>query len=240
MRRAMAFLTPFGGARVPTPTTLGWFPAVGALQGLVLGGLWWGAARVWSPMLAAALVVAADLVVTGLLHFDGLVDAADGLLPPFPDALRRLEVMRTPTAGAFGVAAGAAVLLVRFAALASIRPSAWLLVAVWTLSRAAMAVGAVALPYARASQGGLATVFGGRLARRAAVAAATGGVALAVGTGLAWQPGHGAAALAVEALTAAAVLELARRRVGGYTGDVLGAAGVVAETLALVVAAAAW
>lgn len=240
MRRAVSFLTPFGGATVPTPATLGWFPVVGAAQGLVLGGLWWGAARVWSPLLAAAVVVAGDLAVTGLLHLDGLVDAADGLLPHFPDAVRRLEVMRQPTVGAFGVAAAVAVVLLRFAALGSTAASAWLLVAVWTLSRTAMAAVAVTLPYARASQGGIATVFGGRLARRAGAVAAVTGVAGSVATALVWQPGHGAAVLGAEVVAAAAVVWLGRRQVGGYTGDILGAAGMVAETVALVVAAARW
>ena len=66
-------------------------------------------------------MVVADLGLTGLLHFDGLIDSADGLLPPLTQA-RRLEVMADPHAGAFGVAAAAAVLLVRWASLATLRP----------------------------------------------------------------------------------------------------------------------
>ena len=41
--------------------------------------VWWGAERMWPPLLAAAIVVAADLALTGMLHFDGLIDSADGL-----------------------------------------------------------------------------------------------------------------------------------------------------------------
>jgi hypothetical protein len=60
MREALGFLTPLGGARTPTPAALRWFPAVGAAIGLFLGGLWWAAAQLWPPAVAAAVVVVAD------------------------------------------------------------------------------------------------------------------------------------------------------------------------------------
>src|SRR3546814_2686782 len=53
MKRAVAFLTPFGGAAVPDRRTLGWFPVVGALIGATRGGLWWGAQELWSRAVAA-------------------------------------------------------------------------------------------------------------------------------------------------------------------------------------------
>ena len=84
MRRAIAFLTPLGGPAVPDARTLSWFPVVGALIGLVVGAAWWGAQEVWPMAVAAAVVLAVDLAVTGLLHLDGLVDSADGLLPQVP------------------------------------------------------------------------------------------------------------------------------------------------------------
>ena len=81
MRRALAFLTPLGGAAVPDRRTLSWFPLAGGAIGVAVGGVWWGAERLWPPAVAAALTIAADLALTGLLHIDGLVDSADGLLP---------------------------------------------------------------------------------------------------------------------------------------------------------------
>jgi cobalamin synthase len=57
---------------------------------------------------------------------------------------------------------------------------------------------------------------------------------------LAWRPGAGAASLASAVLAAGAVFLLAWRRLGGFTGDVLGASGMVAETVGLLVAAARW
>lgn len=232
MRRALSFLTPVGGAVAPSPAALAWFPVVGALLGLVLGGVWWLADRLWAAPVAAAVVVAADLALTGMLHFDGLVDAADGLLPPL-DRGRRLEVMADPAAGAFGVGVGVAVQLLRWASLATLAPAPWLLAALWCGSRLAMAVASGAVPYAR--PGGLAGAFleGGR--RRVPVA----GVLLA-GVLAALAGGDGVAGMVALGVVAAGVVALAVRRLGGFTGDVLGAAGIVGETAGLLAAAARW
>ena len=234
MRRALAFLTPLGGAATPDPSALAWFPVVGAALGLTLGGVWWLAERLWAAPVAAAVVVVADLALTGMLHFDGLIDSADGLLPPLADRARRLDVMADPAAGAFGVGAAGSVLLLRWAALAALRPSAALLAALWCGSRLAMAVTTQAVPYARASEGGLASAFlQGAGRRRVPVV----GVLLLAGL-IAVGRGDAAIGIAVLAVSAAGVVALATRRIGGFTGDVLGAAGVVGETLGLLAAAA--
>jgi adenosylcobinamide-GDP ribazoletransferase len=241
MRRAMAFLTPLGGARAarePSVASVAWFPVVGAVVGLAVGVVWWAAARVWPPGVAAALAVAADLALTGLLHVDGLVDAADGLLPPM-DRQRRLEVMADPAAGSFGVATAVVVILLRWAALAARSPSVGLTAGIWCASRTSMAVALRALPYARSE--GLATA----MRRGGAAAAGTsrlGALGMALAGGLAATAGlaSGLAAVAAVGGAAAAVLWFAVRRLGGFTGDVLGAAGVIGETAGLLVAAARW
>lgn len=230
--RALAFLTPLGGPARPTPAALAWFPVVGAAMGFWLGGVWWIADRFWTNAVAAAVVIAADLAVTGMLHFDGLVDSADGLLPPLDGPARRLEVMADPATGAFGVGVGAGVLLLRWASLASLAPSPALLGALWCASRLGMAHAARTVPYARPA--GLASAFLGGdrgvplagLALAAVLAALAGGDAV-VG-------------LAALALAFAGVVGLAVRRIGGFTGDVLGAAGLVGETAGLLAAAARW
>ncbi len=244
MRRALAFLTPFGGAAVPDARTLGWFPLVGALLGSAVGALWWGADRLWPPLVAAVLVVAADMALTGLLHFDGLIDSADGLLAPL-DRERRLAVMRQSDVGAFGVSVGAVVVVARVAALAALAPSVPLVAALWCASRTVMAVAARTLPYARS--GGLADAFLGGPAGPVAALGATLTIALGIAVSFDDGPGGGAAAslavgaaIAATVLAGAGVLALARRRLGGFTGDVLGAAGVVGETAGLLVAAARW
>ena len=234
-RAALGFLTPLGGARAPEPGALDWFPAVGALVGLLVGAAWWAGGEIWNAQVAAAIAVVADLVLTGALHVDGVADTADGVLPHM-ERRRRLEVMAAPDVGAFGVAAAGSVLLLRFAAFTSLAPDALAIAALWCASRTAMAVTARAVPYARA--GGLAQAFidgsdAGAARRVAAVGAALAGVLAALAAGAA-----GVAGVVAVAGVAAAVVALARRRLGGFTGDVLGAAGVIGETVGLLVIAA--
>ena len=240
-RRALAFLTPVGGARPPEPGALNWFPVVGAALGAALGVVWWAVAKAWPAGVAAAVVVAADLALTGMLHFDGLVDAADGLLPHLPRS-RRLQVMREPTVGAYGVVAGGTVLLLRWAALDAVRPSVLLLAGLWAGSRGTMAVVAAEVPYARSEDGGLATAFLPDSSRAGWSRAGVGILSVLVAEGclVAWHPLAGSVSLAAGVVGAAAVVWVAVRSLGGFTGDVLGAAGIVLETVALVVAAARW
>jgi len=241
MRRAVAFLTPLGGARAPSPGALDYFPLVGALIGLAVGGVWWLAARAWAPGVAAVVALVADAALTGYLHLDGLADSADGLLPPL-SADRRLEVMADPAVGAFGVATVVLVVLLRFGALASTAATPLVLGALWCGSRTGMAVIARTLRYAR--PGGLAAAFvesetAGARAHGALVPAAVG-VVLAVSLAVGGRGLHGLAALGAEVLAMTAVALFARGRIGGFTGDVLGAAGVVGETCGLLMLAARW
>ncbi|MEA2843180.1 MAG: adenosylcobinamide-GDP ribazoletransferase [Actinomycetota bacterium] len=231
MLAALAFLTPLGGAREPDSRSFSWFPLVGALLGAAVGAVWWGAGQLWAPAVAAAIAVVADLALTGALHVDGLADTADGVLPHL-DRRRRLEVMAQPDVGAFGVATVVVTLVLRVTVLASMAPNVALVAAVWCASRTLMAVTARSVPYARA-EGGLASAFlGGRPGPVAAVGASCSIVLGAVALG-----GRGVAAVAAVALAGAAVVAFARRRLGGFTGDVLGAAGVIGETVGLLVAA---
>src|SRR5713226_7884602 len=118
MREALAFLTVVGRPTTPTPRAWRWFPVVGAAIGAAVGSVWWLADHAFPVLLAAALTVAFDLAITGLLHVDGLADAADGLLP-HASRDRRLEIMRTPGIGAFGAAVLGVTLVARTAALAA-------------------------------------------------------------------------------------------------------------------------
>ncbi len=238
MLAALGFLTPFGPARAPNPVTLRWFPLVGAGAGAIVGLVWWAASKGWhGPLVPAALAVVTDLVLTGMLHVDGLADSADGLLPHLSRE-RRLQVMSEPDVGAFGLAATLSVLLLRFAAFGALRPDIALVVGVWCVSRSLMAATMLVLPYARPT-GGLATAFlGGGVAGSAlaASAGAAAGASLAI-----WAGGAPAAAgLGAAVVAVAAILWVARRRLGGFTGDVLGAAVVVSETAALLVAGVRW
>src|SRR5580700_9392391 len=219
MRAALAFLTPFPGARPPTPRALRWFPLVGLALGFALGGLWWATAKIWPLPVAAFIVVLADLGLTGMLHLDGLADTADGLLPHLSPE-RRLEVMREPTVGAFGVGAVVVVLLGRFAVFATLRPAPFLVAALWCLSRTCMAAVIGRVPYAR-RENGLASAFLGApvpLLAIAVVLLATAALASA------WSVPAGPVAVVCALVAFVGVVGWARWRLGGFTGDVLGAA----------------
>lgn len=230
MLSALGFLTVIGGARVPDHRTMPWFPVVGAGIGGALALVWLGASEIWAPGVAAALVIVADLAITGLLHLDGLADAADGLLPHV-DRDRRLAVMSAPDVGAFALAVVPTVLLARWAALATDAVDPRSLVAVWAASRTVMAVVPALVPYARPD--GLAAPF------LAGASPWLAGWILPAGAVLvAAQQLTGAVALLALLGTATLVVFVARRRLGGFTGDVLGATAVVAETAALLALAA--
>jgi len=227
---ALSFLTVIGTGRTPDRRTFAWFPLVGAAVGGLLALVWLGASELWAPPVAAALVVAADLAVTGLLHVDGLADSADGLLPHLPRE-RRLAVMSAPDVGAFALAVVPAVLLLRWASLATGEVPALALVGTWAASRTVLAVVPALVPYARGE--GLASPFLAGARRSIAVALVPAGAVLAVAAG-----GVGVAALVALLVAAGGVVVLARRRLGGFTGDVLGAALVLGETAALLALAA--
>ena len=234
LRGALGFLTAFGGAAAPDRRAVVWFGPVGALVGLLVGAVWWGADELWPPLLAATLAVVADAALTGMLHLDGLADAADGLLPPL-DRARRLTVMSDPHAGVFAVVVVVLVLGLRIVALAALAPNPLVLAGLWGAARAAMGLTLATVPYARTT-GGLATAFTGISPLPSLVMGAAGLVVAAAVLGVPAGP----AAAAGLVLGAGGVVVLARRKLGGFTGDVLGAAGVVGETCALVVAAARW
>lgn len=192
------------------------------------------------PPLAGTLLLAGLVLSCRAMHLDGLADLADGLSASY-EAERSLEVMRRGDVGPSGIAAVVLVLLIDAAALGGLAGSAagLTLAAVAALaSRHALAWACVALPAAR--PGGL----GATVARSVPwpAAAACAGILLAVSYALslaAGAPAGAGAAVVLAALAAAAlVLRRARARLGGVTGDVLGAcvecslaAGLVAAAL---------
>jgi adenosylcobinamide-GDP ribazoletransferase len=240
-RTALSFLTrlPVGGTHENVSArSVRWFPVVGTVVGLVVGGVTALGNLVAPAGVAAAVAVTVGILLTGAFHEDGLADTADALGAwNREDALR---ILRDPRHGTFGVVAIAASLLIRVTAVASL--AAWapvaILPAVHALSRAAAVwVLASARP---ATTNGLGAGFASAVGQRDAVWAA--GVALvvgAVGLGVWVVP-----AALLTALGAASVTTLAVRRFGGITGDVLGAVQQVTEVtvlvLASVVAANGW
>jgi len=195
------------------------FPLVGVLVGLV-GGLAYGIASTLGlpPPPAAVVAIAALVWATGALHEDGLADLADGL--GGTTRAQRLEIMRDPRVGSFGVIALVLALLARVGALAALaQPIAVVgaLIAAAAFSRALMPAAMLALPRARAD--GLAASAGRPHPVRVAAAAV---IAIAVGLIL-LPPVPALVAMLFAALAGALLALSAWRRLGGLTGDALGA-----------------
>ncbi|WP_159941330.1 MULTISPECIES: adenosylcobinamide-GDP ribazoletransferase [unclassified Nocardiopsis] len=220
-------------------------PAVGALVGAVTGAVAAaGAAAGLSAALAAVLAVGLSALLTRGLHLDGLADLADGLGSNRP-AEGALEVMRRSDIGPFGVVTLVVALAAQALALGQLAAaSPW---AALTGAAAAGAVGRLAVTLActprvpPARPEGLGAFVAGTVRWPGALAAGvcTAAVCLA---GWAHAPGFALACLLAGVaglVVAGAVLRRAVRRLGGVTGDVLGALAESAGTAALVVAAAA-
>ena len=94
----------------------GFYPLVGVLIGGILFGTNYGLSLITTDLLRAALLIALWVLLTGALHFDGLLDAFDGVFGGWTSE-KRMEIMQDERVGAFGLGAGVILLLVKFAAL---------------------------------------------------------------------------------------------------------------------------
>lgn len=210
------------------------FPLAGVAVALPSGGVFWLAAQLGLPVLAGALLaLGLAVLLTGALHEDGLADFADGC--GSADRRRALEIMRDSRIGSYGVLALILSLGLRASALAAMAPAAgWAaLIGAAALSRGGMAVGLCALPPARAD--GLGRAAGRASAGQAALAVLIGALLMLWPAGLS---GTWVMALLACGLSQAAIARSARRRLGGQTGDVLGAMQQVGEVALLLVLAA--
>jgi adenosylcobinamide-GDP ribazoletransferase len=207
---------------------------------VLLAGRYWLGGDV-EPVLAAALAVASLAWLTGGLHLDGLADVADGLGSRRP-AQQALEVMRRSDVGPLGVVALVVVLVLQVAALAratALGAGTESLVLAVVTARASMALACTrGIPAARPD--GLGAAVAGSLPRTAAAAGVLALLALAWLSGSRDAEVGGARAVVavlVGLLLAGWLLARCVRRLGGVTGDVLGAVGEVATTMVLVVLA---
>lgn len=231
---ALRFLT-----RIPVPgpetraedlaPAVGWFPLVGALVGLGTAGLFALATRLWAPPIAAVLAVGFGLLLTGGFHEDGFTDATDGLGGGYTKE-RVLEIMKDSRIGAYGAMALWALLMLRWASLVQLEARALValpLAMVW--GRWSIALLLRLLP--SISQGLAKEVhknlgLGPFLLSTALLLSAQA---------LAWHfrvPRLWLPAAAVLLVTPLWALYL-KHRLGGHSGDLLGAGCQIAEAAAL-------
>ncbi len=248
-RTAVGFLTrvPVGATTGSPAAAVGWFPTVGAGIGLTQGLLLVGAGDVTTPLLAAALAVAASTLITGAFHLDGIADVADAFGGGWTRE-QRLEILKDSRLGTYGTATVALVLLIETAALSaivdnSLPPWWWPVTATVAAHTWSRAVAVATMRMAPPAGDGLGSDYAAGLSWPAVVAAMVTGVIALVPSAVAIDSGADvtgaevavvvlAIALASSA-AAAAVIRLAVTKIGGVTGDVLGAVQQVAALTTL-------
>jgi adenosylcobinamide-GDP ribazoletransferase len=207
---------------------VGWFPVVGAILGALLAGLD-SLYEVFPPAVRAALTVLSWVALTRGLHTDGLADSADGLLS-FRPREKILEIMREPRTGPMGVVALIGILGLKTALVFSLAGNVRgaILFSAVLAGRCAMGVIMGTFPYAR--EQGLGSAMQGKSWPKVFWCALC---AIIAATLLLAAPGWIAAvtSLVLAMLFGAWV----RRQIGGYTGDTLGAACELTETLWLLI-----
>jgi adenosylcobinamide-GDP ribazoletransferase len=238
LRRAFGFLTvyPLRASDTWTPETLGssmvYYPLVGTFIGLALWGLAVLLSVLFPPSIVSVLLLAGSLLVTGGLHIDGLADTVDGLSGSYnrEDALR---IFKDPHVGSMAVAGVVVVLLVKYACFNALSHEALLpsLVAMATLSRYAMVQMACFSPYARPT-GGLGEPFVRGIRQEHHLVA----LCLALGSVLLFGGLRGVCIGVLVGLATLGLQVYFRQRLGGITGDVLGATNELNEALVLLLA----
>ncbi|HEX5352767.1 MAG TPA: adenosylcobinamide-GDP ribazoletransferase [Rhodanobacteraceae bacterium] len=234
---AIGFLT-----RIPVPArvsgdadgrahSLVWYPVVGAVLGVLLIALAW-VLRDVNPLLRASLTLVAWIASTGALHLDGLADSADAWAGGMGDRARTLAIMKDPASGPMGVVAIVLVLLLKFAALASLPWAAWpALLLAPLLARAALVALFLTTPYVRPGGLGDDLQRAPRLTCLIVLAVSIAYCAIAR-----WR---GAWILLAATIVFAFWRHACMRRLGGCTGDTAGALVEMTEVAVLVVSALA-
>jgi adenosylcobinamide-GDP ribazoletransferase len=213
-----------------------WFPLVGAVLGAIYaGGVWLLAPRL-PAALTAVILVALDAALTGAIHLDGLADTADG----FGGGRTRedvLRIMRDHAIGSYGAVAIALALAFKIAAIAAIIGNGRTISAVAlapVLGRWAAVLLGATQPYARPAEDNGTGSPTRWMGRTELTIATLGAAAATAACGV-----RGAVAGLLVAIMAGLWGRRSARRIGGVTGDTLGAAVVAAECLVLLVFTAA-
>jgi adenosylcobinamide-GDP ribazoletransferase len=229
--------TPDGGA-VPDRRTVAAAMYLAPVVGLALGGVAAGVliacrAGHLGPLLSAVLAIAVLAALTRALHLDGLADTADGLGSRLP-AAQALAVMKRSDIGPFGVVTLVLMLLVQVSALAQadrLGRGPLGIVAATVAARLAITL-ACRRGVRSARPSGLGALVAGTVHPLAAAALAVAAIGAAAALGTIY-----AAAVAVGLGCSVLLTMLAVRRLGGITGDVLGAVAELAATACLLVTA---
>lgn len=207
-----------------------WLPLVGWVVGLAGAAALYALAQVLPASLAVILSMALTIRLTGALHEDGFADACDGLGGGW-DKAQILAIMKDSRIGSYGAIGIGLMLLAKAAALIELAAespatAAIALLVAHPLSRLAAAAVLHALPYARSDDSSKAGALAQRLSRGELILAGLCGLLPAF---VLLAPLQGLSALALAALLTLWLARLFLRRLGGHTGDLLGAVQQAAE-----------
>ncbi len=240
MWTALGFLTIF-----PTPRKAGlralssgaaWYPFVGLIIGLVAGAAYLTFNIFFNGTIAAALTLLIWVLLTGGLHLDGLADSCDGLFAALSQE-RRLEIMRDPRPGAFGVIGLVLVLLTKFAIISALSTQP-VFASLFPFLLATTVARWLILPVARmrrARTSGLGSDFAAGIKVRTLLLAALLPVGLVALGDL-----RAIAALLLALFIVSVIVRAAYVRLGGISGDVLGALVELSEVAILLAFAFQW
>jgi adenosylcobinamide-GDP ribazoletransferase len=199
-----------------------WYPAVGVLIGAMVAVIWWGSSLMFPPVVAAVICTAASVLITGVFHEDGFADACDGLGGGQTRA-RVLEIMRDSRLGTYGTLGLALMVGGKIAVLAALPAAAvpMVLVAGHAASRASAVWVIASSSYLRDHGTGKPVANGIDAGGMAVI----GWTLLAVTLALLWVVPVGAVVVGAMGLAAGhyAMRRRFEQRLGGYTGDCLGA-----------------
>lgn len=242
VRQALSFLTvlPVSSAQAVSSEELGrsmaFFPVIGLGLGFFLAGCYLALMNLFPPAVCALLVFFLLIFSTGALHLDGVADTADGMYG-IRDRAARLRIMKDSRVGAMGVIALLCLFFLKGVTLVAIPPAVqWrVLIALPVVGRWMMVALAVLAPYAR-SEGGTGRSFVEQAGRRELVIATLTLAVVLIGLFSIW----GLTLLAALSLAVIILERYFRQRLGGVTGDILGAVCEWSEAFFLLLCSAAY
>ena len=203
-----------------------WFPVVGVAVGAIVGAIAWGVSNLTSPLVGAAVGVLAGVLITGAFHEDGLADIADAFVGGW-SIEDRLRILKDPLHGSYGVAALCGSIVLRIAALGSMKPQHMFVAAIAAHCLARTGALVLMLTTALARHDGL----GADYVRTLPIARAFFGIIFALVIGFIALDVWLIAAVFATIVGASVIRWWAQRKIGGITGDVLGAAEQISEAL---------
>jgi adenosylcobinamide-GDP ribazoletransferase len=209
--------------------SMAYYPLVGLLIGSILWAAYWVVSHVFPRTLCDGLAILLLAIITGAFHLDGLADTLDGMAAG-KTAEERLRIMKDHRVGTFGAVGLVLVLGIKFLALNSLPEEVIgkTLMAALALSRWSMVQLTYRSPYAR-PEGGLGRVFKENVKRREMALATAFSLIIAVFLLRFW----GAVLWLAVGVSALGIQLLFQKKIGGITGDILGAANETHEVLVL-------